>query len=253
MTLMIEPLPAGKKIFFASDFHLGTPNVEQSLIREKKIVRWLEEMRPTAQAFFLLGDVFDFWFEYRHVVPKGFVRLLGKLSEITDSGIPVYFFPGNHDMWTFGYLEQEIGLHVYRDPQAFEISGKKFLIGHGDGLGPGDRQYKLLKKVFKNRTARWFFTRIHPNASVALAKYWSKSSRINKTEEKFLGDKEWLYIHCKETELNRHHDFYVFGHRHLPLDLPVEPSSRYINLGEWVHHCTYAVFDGAELRLERFD
>jgi len=251
--LKLEP---GKKVFFASDFHLGVPDAASSLAREKKIVRWLDSIKAEAQAIFLLGDIFDFWFEYRHAIPKGFIRIQGKLAELTDSGIPVYFFTGNHDMWMFDYFTQELNIPVLRKPISITLGNQKFHIGHGDGLGPKDHTYKVLKKVFANPVSQWLFARVHPNAGIGLANFWSRRSRISNTkaDEIFHGeDREWLVAYCKETEAREHHDFYVFGHRHLPLDIRIGQKSRYLNLGEWVNYCTYAVYDGTDLKLEYFE
>jgi UDP-2,3-diacylglucosamine hydrolase len=253
---MIINLPAGKKIFFASDFHLGVPNHASSLEREKRIVRWLDSVKHEAHSIYLLGDIFDFWFEYRHAIPKGFIRLQGKLAELTDSGIHVAFFTGNHDMWMFDYFPKELNIPVHRDPIELEINPHKLLIGHGDGLGPGDPSYKILKKFFNSKTCQWLFARIHPNLGIAIANYWSRKSRISnvKREEKFQGEEnEFLLTYCKTLEQKLHYDFYVFGHRHLPLDLKVNETSRYINLGEWVHFNTYAVYDGKEVTLQTFN
>jgi UDP-2,3-diacylglucosamine hydrolase len=203
-----------------------------------------------------LGDIFDFWFEYRHAIPKGFIRLQGKLAELTDSGIHVAFFTGNHDMWMFDYFPKELNIPVHRDPIELEINPHKLLIGHGDGLGPGDPSYKILKKFFNSKTCQWLFARIHPNLGIAIANYWSRKSRISnvKREEKFQGEEnEFLLTYCKTLEQKLHYDFYVFGHRHLPLDLKVNETSRYINLGEWVHFNTYAVYDGKEVTLQTFN
>jgi UDP-2,3-diacylglucosamine hydrolase len=252
-TIKLEP---GKKVFFASDFHLGVPDAASSLEREKKIVRWLDKVRPEAQAIFLLGDIFDFWFEYKHAIPKGFVRLQGRLAELTDSGMPVYFFTGNHDMWMFDYFTKELNIPVLRKPVTMMLGEKKFHIGHGDGLGPKDHTYKALKKVFASPVSQWLFARIHPNAGIGLANYWSRRSRISntKTDEVFHGEeKEWLVTYCKETEAREHHDFYVFGHRHLPLDIKIGDRSRYLNLGEWVNFCSYAVYDGNDLQIQYFE
>jgi UDP-2,3-diacylglucosamine hydrolase len=249
-------LQAGKKVYFASDFHLGVPDAATSLLREKKIIRWLEYIRPTAEAIFLVGDIFDFWFEYKQSVPKGFIRLQGKLAELTDEGIPVIFFSGNHDMWMFDYFSKELDIPIFRKPKQFLIQDSMFLIGHGDGLGPGDHTYKVLKRVFASKLCQWMFARIHPNTGIALANAWSRRSRIAsnaKGEEKFMGDAEWLYTYAKECESRQHHDYYIFGHRHLPLNLPVGSSSRYINLGEWINYCTYASFDGKQIELVTFD
>jgi UDP-2,3-diacylglucosamine hydrolase len=166
------------KIYFASDLHLGVPNKEKSLEREKRFVKWLDEIKSDASAIYLVGDVFDFWFEYKKAVPKGYVRLLGKLAEISDSGIDIHFFTGNHDMWVFDYLEKEINLKIYRKPQEITINGKSFFIGHGDGLGPHDKGYKFIKKIFSNKLCQWLFARVHPNLGISIAEYWSQKSRI---------------------------------------------------------------------------
>ncbi len=255
-SLLSVPLLPGKSVYFASDFHLGVPDDHTSRLRERKIVRWLDAVAPTAGAIFLVGDIFDFWFEYRHTIPKGFIRLQGKLAQLSDAGIPVVFFTGNHDMWMFGYFTEELNVHIHRAPQQFMIAGKKFLIGHGDGLGPGDRRYKALKKLFRSSVAQWLFARLHPNLGMGIAHTWSRNSRLannKKGEDKFLGEDEWLWTYCREVESREHHDYYIFGHRHLPLDLPVGESGRYINLGEWVNHYTYGQFDGAELTLKTFE
>jgi len=246
----------GTKIYFISDFHLGAPDREKSLLREKRIVKWLDSVKHDAAEIYLLGDVFDFWFEYKYAVPRGYVRLLGKLAELNDSGIKLHYFTGNHDMWVFDYLPTEIGVSVYREPVTRTISGKKFYIGHGDGLGPGDHGYKFIKKVFANKVCQWLFARLHPNFGIPLALYFSRKSRIatGTTDEKFLGEKkEWLIIHSKEILEKEHFDYFVFGHRHLPIDFNLSDNSRYVNLGEWINYNTYAVFDGAELKLEKFE
>jgi len=246
-----------KKIYFASDFHLGVPNAAKSLERERRIVRWLESIRADAEAIYLVGDVFDFWFEYATVVPKGYVRLLGKLAELRDAGILIYFFTGNHDMWMFQYFEEELDIPTYRQPIQIELKGKQFFIGHGDGLGPGDHGYKFIKKVFSNRLCQWLFARLHPNFAIRLANFWSGKSRSKneKEPEKFISkEKEWLYQYANKKLETQHYDFFIFGHRHLPLDLTLENgTSRYINLGEWMNFNTYAVFDGNILALKTFE
>lgn len=250
---MTEP---GKKIYFISDFHLGAPDKEKSLEREKRIVRWLEMVRKDAAEIYLMGDVFDFWFEYKHAVPRGYVRLLGKLAELSDDGIKLHYFTGNHDMWVFDYLPKEIGVIIYREPVSRVINNKHFYIGHGDGLGPGDHGYKFIKKVFANPVCQWLFARLHPNFGIPLARYFSRKSRVatGTTDEKFLGEeKEWLVVYSKEMLQKKHYDYLIFGHRHLPLDIIVGERSRYINLGEWLNYNTYGVFDGEELKLETFN
>lgn len=246
-------VPAGKKIFFLSDFHLGAPDYQSSLQREKKIVRFLNDVKEQAAAIFIVGDMFDFWFEYKDVTPKGYVRLLGKLAEISDSGIPLHFFVGNHDMWMRGYFEKELNIPVYFEPKAFVLNQKKFFIGHGDGLGPDDHGYKMLKKVFRNRFCQWSFGLLHPRLGIGLANYFSRKSR-QKTgtgDEHFLGeDKEWLIIYSKEVLFKEHYDFFIFGHRHYPIDFRLREDSRYINLGDWIRTFTYGEFDGTDVQLK---
>ncbi|HXA02688.1 MAG TPA: UDP-2,3-diacylglucosamine diphosphatase [Cytophagaceae bacterium] len=255
MILPTDKLPEGKKVFFASDFHLGVPDYESSKQREKKIIRWLDSIKTEAHIIFMVGDIFDFWFEYKEAIPKGYIRLQGKLAELSDAGIKIIFFTGNHDMWLFDYFTKELEIPVYRKPQIFTFNDQKFLVGHGDGLGPGDHIYKLIKKVFANRAAQWLFGFIHPNIGIGFANYCSRNSRIrqNKREDKFLGEDEWLLVYCRDLEKKEHHDYYIFGHRHLPLDIKVGDHSRYINLGEWVNYYTYAVFDGKDVQLKEFE
>ncbi|GAB3715507.1 UDP-2,3-diacylglucosamine diphosphatase [Spirosoma flavus] len=249
-TITLKP---GQKAYFASDFHLGTPTPEQSRTREQAVVNWLDGVRADAAVIFLVGDVFDFWFEYKRSIPKGFIRLQGKLAELTDAGLPIILFTGNHDMWMNDYFTQEMGIPVYREPRRYDIGNKRFLIGHGDGLGPGDFVYKRLKTLFESGLARQLFRWVHPDVGIRLAHAWSRRSRITnqkKGEEEFKGeDREWLWQYCREIEATTHHDYYVFGHRHLPLDLAVTEHSRYVNLGEWVSAKTYGVFDGEILKL----
>jgi UDP-2,3-diacylglucosamine hydrolase len=249
-------LSPGKKIYFISDFHLGVPNDTDSRKREEKIVSWLNSIKHDAQILYLMGDVFDYWFEYKEVVPRGYVRLLGKLAELSDAGVEMHYFTGNHDMWVFDYLPKEIGFQIHRAPIQKEYNGKRFFLGHGDGLGPGDFGYKFIKKVFANKLAQWLFARVHPNTGIGLMKFFSRKSRIatGTSDDVYLGDdKEWLMIYCREVLQKEHYDYFIFGHRHLPLDKQLNGQSRYINLGEWINHFTYAVFDGQELQLKKFD
>ena len=243
----------GKKIYFASDFHLGVPTYEKSLEREHRIVKWLDSIKDDAEELYLLGDVFDFWFEYKTVVPRGYVRLLGKIAELSDAGIKIHYFTGNHDMWTFDYLEKELNVKIYRAPIEINYNDKAFYIGHGDGLGPGDHGYKFIKKVFASKVCQWLFARLHPNLGIGIANYFSRKSRIatGTTDEKFLGEeKEWLVIYSKEILAKRHFDYLIFGHRHLPLDIKIE-NSRYVNLGDWIQYFTYGVFDGVDFQLKK--
>jgi UDP-2,3-diacylglucosamine hydrolase len=242
-----------KKIYFLSDFHLGSPDYESSLIREKKIVKFLDEIKHDASEIFIVGDLFDFWYEYKKVIPKGFVRILGKLAELSDAGIKMHFFVGNHDMWMNGYFQQELNMKVYHHPEEIELLGKKFFIGHGDGLGPGDHRYKFIKKVFRNKFSQWLFGALHPGLGIGMANYFSNKSRkaTGKEDEKFLGeDKEWLIIFSRETLKSRYFDYFIFGHRHLPIDFKLTDATRYINLGDWIKYNSYAVFDGKNLELK---
>lgn len=245
----------GKKIYFASDNHLGAPTTETSKPREKKFVAWLDEIKHDAAAIFLLGDLFDFWFEYKTVVPKGFTRTLGKLAEISDSGIPIHYFVGNHDLWMNGYFEKELGIPVYRKPQEFTFNSTSFFIGHGDGLGPGDKGYKRMKKVFTNPFFKWLFRWLHPDIGMRVAQYLSVKNKLISGDDDatFLGNEnEWLAVYSKRKLEEKHRDFFVFGHRHLPLEIQLNATSKYINLGDWIQYYTYGVFDGENFELKKY-
>ena len=249
-------LPPNKKIYFASDQHLGAPTPELSFPREQKFVAWLDEVKGDAAAIFLLGDLFDFWFEYNTVVPRGFVRVLGKLAEIRDSGIPIYFFVGNHDLWMSDYFKKELNIPVYHTTKEFNFNDKLFLIGHGDGLGPGDKGYKRMKKVFKNPFSKWLFRWLHPDLGVKLAQYLSVKNKLISGDEdvRFLGEeKEWLVQYSKRKLETKHYDYFIFGHRHLPMQIKVGDKSEYINLGDWISYFTYGVFDGIAFELRNYE
>ncbi|MEO9511159.1 MAG: UDP-2,3-diacylglucosamine diphosphatase [Flavobacteriaceae bacterium] len=249
-------LPKGKKAYFASDNHLGAPSFKASLPREKKFVAWLDSIKHDAAAIFLMGDLFDFWFEYKTVVPKGFTRTLGKLAELTDNGISVYYFVGNHDLWMNDYFEEELNIPVFHKPQQLTINNISFFIGHGDGLGPDDKGFKRMKKVFTNPIAKWFFRWLHPDLGVKLGQYLSVSNKMISGDDdaKFLGeDKEWLARYAQRKLETQHYDHFIFGHRHLPLEIKLNNKSTYTNLGDWINYFTYAVFDGEKLSLEKFE
>lgn len=244
-----------KKIYFASDQHFGAPTIEKSKIREQKFVRWLNEIKEDAEIIFLLGDLFDFWFEYKKAVPKGFVRVLGKLAELKDSGIQIYFFVGNHDLWMRDYFETELNIPVFFHPKQFTFNNKTFLIGHGDGLGPGDKGYKRMKKVFTNPFSKWLYRWLHPDIGLSLAQYLSVKNKLISGDDdvKFLGEEnEWLVLYCKKKLTEKHYDFFIFGHRHLPLEISISNNSKYINTGDWVSYFTYAVFEGEQLVLKTY-
>ncbi len=247
-------IPQNKKVYFASDIHMGLFPPEKSEERSKHFVQWLTEIQPTAAALFLVGDVFDFWYEYKKVVPRGFVRFLGKICEFVDNGIPVHFFAGNHDIWVADYLPKEIGIILHREPYCTTINGKNFYIAHGDGLGPGDYSYKILRKIFTNPILQFMFSRIHPNLAFTFGHWWSKQSRYSKgIYEEFLGvEKEYLILYAKEILEKQPINYFVFGHRHIPMDIELSPTSRHINLGEWISAYTYAEFDGNDLQIKSY-
>ena len=245
-----------KNVYFASDLHLGTPTLAESRERERRFVRWLDSIKDDVAILYLVGDIFDFWFEYKTVVPRGYLRLFGKLIELKDKGVEIYAFTGNHDVWMFDYFQEELDIPVYYQPITRKIGDKTFFIGHGDGLGPGDTGYKLLKKVFTNRLCQWLFSCLHPNWAIGLANYFSRKSRAQeKPEDKFLGEeKEWLVQYSKrKLEQNPDIDYFIFGHRHLPLDIRLNDKSRYVNLGDWIKFNSYAKFDGQSLQLGFFE
>jgi UDP-2,3-diacylglucosamine hydrolase len=244
------------KTYFASDFHLGTPDYASSLVREKKIVQWLESIEQDCETLFLLGDIFDFWFEYKTTVPKYFNRLLGKLASMTDAGIPIYFFKGNHDMWTFDYLEKEIGLKVIDEEWIGEIDGKKFYIHHGDALWKGEKGYKFIRKIFRSQIAIWLFRRLHPNLGVGFANYLSRKSRKKNSQLDQIEiplKKEYQILFANEYSKTNSIDFFIFGHRHKPLEHSINNSTKMINLGDWVTHFTYATFENHKVKLHNFN
>ncbi len=248
-------IPQGKKIYFSSDNHLGAPTQAESLPREKIFVKWLDSIKHDAEIIFLLGDLFDFWFEYRTVVPKGFIRVLGKLAELRDSGIEIHFFVGNHDLWMYDYFEKELNIPVYHDPKEFVFNNKHFFIGHGDGKGPGDKGYKRMKKVFRNPFFKWLFRWMHPDIGVRVAQHLSVKNKLISGDEdkKFLGEEqEWLAQYSKRKLETKHFDYFIFGHRHLPMEIKVGENSTYYNLGDWINHYTYGVFDGEKFELKNF-
>ena len=253
---MIEPIQTlNGKIYFVSDLHLGIPDRVTSLEREKRFVGWLNDMAKDAQVLFLLGDLFDFWYEYEQVVPRGFVRVLGKLAELSDRGLPIFFFTGNHDQWMTDYFEEELGIRVFHYPEKVMIAGKKFLVGHGDGLGPGDHGYKFLKKLFRGKFPRWLFSRLHPNLGIWIGKKWSRDNRIISGEDQseFLGEeKEWLIQYSRNYLKTEQVDYFIFGHRHIVLNYPLNNESSYINLGDWIKFNSYAVFDGKNIEIKYY-
>ena len=244
------------KIYFASDVHLGAPDAASSREREKRFVKWLDMVSADATELFLVGDLFDFWFEYKTAVPKGFVRVLGKLAELCDAGLPVHFFGGNHDMWTFGYLRDEIGMKIYKKPLIRTIGEKTFYIAHGDGLGPGDRKYKMLKFFFTSKICQRLLAGVHPDIALAVGNRWSRKSRLTNghlNAQRKYSDAEWLVIHAREVLRTQNIDFFIFGHRHKPANFSLTNTGRFINLGDWINYNSYASYNGKDVQLHFFE
>ena len=248
-------LNPSKRIYFCSDNHLGSPNGNLSLEREKIFITWLDQIKIDAQAIFFLGDLFDFWFEYKKVVPKGFTRLFGKLAELSDSGIDLFFFVGNHDCWIGNYFEDELGINVFHKKVDLNIDNYNILIGHGDGLGPGDNKYKFLKLLFRNPILKKLFSFIHPDIGISLGSFLSQKNKIISGNEKVFEseDKEMLFSYCKDVLKIKYYHFFIFGHRHIPLELDLGNNSKYFNTGDWITHFSYLVYDGNSFNLNYFN
>ncbi len=251
-------LPPGKKLYFVSDLHLGYPNARESRQREKIFLQWLDSIEKDAHALFLLGDIFDFWFDYKHAVPKNFVRMLGKLARMSDQGIEIYFFYGNHDMWIKDYFKEETGMKIIPDDLLLDINHTLYTyMAHGDGLGPGDRSYKWLKKLFRSKTAQFFYRWLHPDLGIPLAGFFSRLSRSSENPDikKFMGaEKEHLIIHSKKLMKNLPKPVYfIYGHRHHVIEYPIDNQAVYINIGDWIEHYTYAECDGQKITLKKFE
>jgi len=251
-------MPEHKKIFFVTDFHFGMPDAESSRVRENKLVRWLDSIAAEAEAIFIMGDMFDFWFEYKRVVPKGYVRLLGKLADMVDKGIDIHLFRGNHDIWAFSYLETEVGIKLHRKAEVFDFGGKRFFLEHGDGRGPGDTGFKILKRIFENRVCQWLFRLVHPDLGIGCALRWSSKHRMKKLRQekqsKLKNEELPLYIYAQSVlKRNPDLDYLVFGHRHTPLFMPISDKAQLLIVGNWLFDFTYAVFDGDKVELKHFD
>lgn len=238
-------VPNGKSVYFASDFHFGIPDEETSRLREREVCQWLDSIKHDAHALFLMGDVWDAWMEYKLVVPKGTIRFLGKLAELSDSGIQIFIFSGNHDLWMRNYFQQELGAEVVHEHQTFQINGKLIRLGHGDGIGPGDRQYKILKAILRNKTCQWIYRQLHPDFGLRIASYFSRLGPKHKYDDlEFLGeDKEFQLLYAKSLLEQDHYDYFIFGHRHIPNTIALNERSNYINLGDWISYKTYLKFD----------
>ena len=247
----------GKNVYFLSDAHLGSKLLKDNRQREARLVAFLESVRDECGELYLLGDMFDFWFEYKHAVPKGHVRFLAELARFSDEGVKVHFFTGNHDSWAFGYLSEECGVLLHDRQEEITMNDKRFVVGHGDGLNPRDKGYLFIRGVFHNRFLQRCFRWIHPDCGIALANAWSSHSRLQGNgqieADAFQGeDKEEIVDYCKRYLQGRHVDYFIYGHRHYPIDLPLGNGCRYINTGDWITHFTYAVFDGSDVALRRY-
>jgi UDP-2,3-diacylglucosamine hydrolase len=239
-----------KNTYFFSDLHLGLPDNEKSLLREKLLIKLLNEIKDDAETIFFVGDIFDFWWEYKHVIPRGYTRLLGMLSELKDSGIAIEFFTGNHDVWMKTFFTKDMGIPVHTKALETEINGKQFFIAHGDGLGEGDYGYKFLKKIFTNKFLQWCYSRLHPNFAFGIANVWSKSRRKKEKTYEFKGiEKEILIRFSKKKLETRFFDFLIFGHRHFPIELPIGENSIYLNIGDWLINFTFLKFNGSIIQL----
>jgi len=238
----------GNTLYFVSDMHFGIPSWEDSLEREKMFVSFLDEIKQDATDIFILGDMFDFWFEWKYVAPKGYVRLLGRLAELSDRGIRLYYFSGNHDIWLFGYLEKEIGMNIYHNPEFFECNNEIFYLAHGDGLGPGDIGYKIMKKIFRSKISQWIYARLHPNFATALANFLSNKSRyanLKKDIWESIFAKQVIYA---ESILSNHKvDYFIFAHQHIPMKKQIGNAELY-NIGNWMGDFSYIRYGESELK-----
>ena len=245
-----------KNVYFLSDAHLGSLAIKHGRTQERRLVNFLDQIKEKAAAVYLLGDMFDFWYEFKTVVPKGYTRFLGKLSELSDLGVEIHFFTGNHDIWCDDYLTKECGVIVHKKPLTTEIYGKEFYLAHGDGLGDPDKMFQFLRSLFHNKFLQTLFSAIHPRWSVAFGLKWAEHSRLKREEGKepdYMGeDKEYLVLYTKEY-LKNHPDinFFIYGHRHIELDLQLTKEARILILGDWINLFTYAVFDGEHLFMDR--
>jgi UDP-2,3-diacylglucosamine hydrolase len=246
-----------KKIYFASDAHLGLEVYEDRFTAERRIVQWMDSIKPTCKALYFVGDMFDYWFEYKYVIPKGFVRFIGKMAEFIDDGIPVYLYTGNHDVWMFGYFQEEIGATVYTKETILTLEGKNFYVAHGDGLGDPSLSFRFMRGFFRNKFCQFLYKWIHPDLTMPFGRAWSKSNRKKKrgnAAESYLGEeKEFLVQFAKKHSQTNDIDFYVFGHRHIVLDLTIEGNKRVIILGDWITNFTYAEWDGEHFEIKRYE
>lgn len=254
----ISPIPTlMKNVYFLSDAHLGSLAIDHSRMHERRLVRFLDSIKHKAAAIYLLGDMFDFWYEYKYVVPRGYTRFLGKLSELTDLGVEIHYFTGNHDIWAYNYLEQECGVILHKKPLTTEIYGKVFFLAHGDGLGDPDKKFKLLRALFHNRFCQIMFSAIHPRWSQWLGMTWAKHSRLkrkNNEEPAYMGEsREHLVLFTKKyIQYHSNVDYFIYGHRHIEVDLQLTKKARLMILGDWITQFSYVVFDGNHIFMSEY-
>lgn len=256
------------KIYFTSDAHLGSGYHAEPREVERRLVRWLEMIRPTARAVYFLGDMFDYWFEYQTVVPRGYVRFLGQLALMADEGIEIHFFAGNHDVWFADYLSQEFGATIHHRAQVLELMGKRFRLSHGDEeYAETSWSLRLLYRLFRSRVCRLLYSAIHPRWTVGFAMAWSLYSRRQGARRQTYGDIPHAY-HNDYFDVEREHlvrytksliaqspdvDYYLYGHRHIMLDMVLPGQRRVLILGDWLQYNSYAIWDGTHLLLEQFE
>ncbi len=242
------------KIYFVSDVHLGAPALNNNREREALFAQWLDEIKEDVAELYLLGDIFDFWFEYKKVAPRGFTRILGRIADIADKGIPVYFFPGNHDLWVFDYLQEELGVTVFRKEIIREIRGKKFFLAHGDGLDSNDKGYLFLKRMFTSKPLQWLFSRLHPNFALYLAHKWSAASRLSKNDyrDDFMVNQDGMYKFAADFLQTNSIDYFVMGHRHRMVNERMNENTRFVLLGDWIRSFSYGIFDGDNFELKKY-
>ncbi len=242
--------------YFIADVHLGlrVGNWEE---REAEFAKFLLSLPKNTKTLYLLGDIFDFWYEYKYVIPRGYTRTLGALATLRDSGVEIFLFKGNHDVWTYNYFEQELGMTPLEQPSVVEIDNKTFCLGHGDGLGKTPFGFRAIRTVFHSKFLQFLFSTIHPRWAFALGHSWSKHSRLAKTDngkgERYLfkGEGEPLFIFAEEFARTRHIDYFIFGHFHTPTLLKLPSGAEFHILGEWIHSCQYLIWDGTSLKPER--
>jgi UDP-2,3-diacylglucosamine hydrolase len=241
-------------IYFVSDVHLGAPALKNNRERELLFANWLDDIKDNVAELYLMGDIFDYWYEYKKVAPRGFTRILGRIADLTDNGIPVHFFTGNHDIWVFDYLPEETGVILHREPVVAEIKGKKFFLAHGDGLDASDKGYLFLKKVFTNKPMQWLFSRLHPNFAFSVAHKWSATSRLSKTDyqEDFMANQDGMYKFAAGFLENTPVDYFVMGHRHRMTMEKMKGNATFILLGDWISRFSYGVFDGEKFELKKY-